>query len=671
MHFEVYESLDAATNVHQQAAHLPARPPRRTSARGLRDRRLRASRSATWPSVSLDSDSVFGDGYSLQLATVTGSVDEGYIATLNVPVYGRRVGDGLVRVPSALPAGEPAPDRRRAPRRARSAELGRAAVRRSTCTCRSARCAAATATSTPTPPRTSAATACPAPRGRRTPRPRSTRSGCARRVLGRRRRAGRDGLLRRRHADAAAARPTWARCWPRSTAEFGLAPGAEVTTEANPDSVDAVGPRGAARGGLHPDLVRHAVRRRRTCCAILDRTHDPLRVPAVVGWARAAGFEQVSLDLIYGTPGESLADWEASLDAALACAPDHVSAYSLIVEEGTALARRVAPRRAADARRGRPRRQVPARRRAARRRPGWAGTRCPTGPGTTRARCRHNLGYWTGADWWGVGPGAHSHVGGVRWWNVKHPAAYAERIAAGRQPGARAARCSTRRPGGSSGCCWSCGCATGCRVDVLDAAGRAAVDDLVGAGLLERSTASGWCSPRAGGCSPTPWCATCCPEPSASADQAQRQRVAVLLAVGRLDRRPGSGTPAPRRPPPGRRGITHDQAEADRDDRDQQRRRAVDQQRDLEVQRLDRVPAARTATRCRTVMHPMRTRRSRSSRRAKLVAERAPDAWLPLGMRPVLHRRHEHRRASAAAGQAVVTCGIGGALGPVIDGILR
>jgi coproporphyrinogen III oxidase-like Fe-S oxidoreductase len=50
------------------------------------------------------------------------------------------------------------------------------------------------------------------------------------------------------------------------------------------------------------------------------------------------------------------------------------------------------------------------------------------------ARCRHNLLYWTGGDWWGVGPGAHSHVGGVRWWNVKHPAAYAGRIAAGVSP---------------------------------------------------------------------------------------------------------------------------------------------------------------------------------------------------------------------------------------------
>ena len=185
-------------------------------------------------------------------------------------------------------------------------------------------------------------------------------------------------------------------------------------------------------------------------------------MPDVVAWARAAGFEQVSLDLIYGTPGESLADWEASLDAALACEPDHVSAYSLIVEDGTALARRV--------RRG----ELPMpdeddladKYAVADERLAAAGLDWYEVSNWARdeaARCRHNLLYWTGADWWGVGPGAHSHVGGVRWWNVRHPAAYAERIAAGRQPGARRASCSTPRPGGSSGCCWSCGCATGCR----------------------------------------------------------------------------------------------------------------------------------------------------------------------------------------------------------------
>jgi putative oxygen-independent coproporphyrinogen III oxidase len=222
-------------------------------------------------------------------------------------------------------------------------------------------------------------------------------------------------------------------------AELGLAAGAEVTTEANPDSVtaaDLVALRdaGFTRVSFGMQSAQPHVLR------VLDRTHDPARVPDVVAWARAAGFEQVSLDLIYGTPGESLADWEASLDAALACAPDHVSAYSLIVEDGTALARRV--------RRG----ELPM--------PdeddladkyaladeqlqaaglhwyevsNWARG-LPGSPEGTAARCRHNLLYWTGADWWGVGPGAHSHVGGVRWWNVRHPAAYAERIAAGLSP---------------------------------------------------------------------------------------------------------------------------------------------------------------------------------------------------------------------------------------------
>ena len=122
--------------------------------------------------------------------------------------------------------------------------------------------------------------------------------------------------------------------------EFGLADGAEVTTESNPDSVDADDLARLREGGVNrvsfgmQSSVPHVLR-------VLDRTHDPRRVPQVVQWARAAGFDQVSLDLIYGTPGESLDDWRASLDAALSCEPDHVSAYALIVEEGTALARQV------------------------------------------------------------------------------------------------------------------------------------------------------------------------------------------------------------------------------------------------------------------------------------------------------------------------------------------
>ncbi|MFA6577129.1 MAG: coproporphyrinogen-III oxidase family protein, partial [Nocardioides sp.] len=209
-------------------------------------------------------------------------------------------------------------------------------------------------------------------------------------------------------------------------------PGAEVTTEANPDSVTPETLAGLRERGFTrisfgmQSAVPHVL-------AVLDRTHDPARVPDVVAWARAAGFEQVSLDLIYGTPGESLGDWERSLDEALACDPDHVSAYSLIVEDGTALARRV--------RRG----ELPmpdeddladkydaADERLTRAGLGWYEVSNWARDDTSR--CRHNLGYWTDGDWWGVGPGAHSHVGGVRWWNVKHPAAYADRLARGLSP---------------------------------------------------------------------------------------------------------------------------------------------------------------------------------------------------------------------------------------------
>lgn len=208
---------------------------------------------------------------------------------------------------------------------------------------------------------------------------------------------------------------------------FGLAPGAEVTTEANPDSVTPESLSTLREGGFTrisfgmQSAVPHVL-------AILDRTHDPERVPAVVDWARAAGFDQVSLDLIYGTPGESADDWQRSLDAALSCAPDHVSAYSLIVEEGTALGRRV--------RRG----ELPlpdeddladkyGQADAAFEAAGLRWYEVSNWARDDGARCRHNLGYWQSHDWWGAGPGAHSHLAGERFWNVKHPRAYAERLA--------------------------------------------------------------------------------------------------------------------------------------------------------------------------------------------------------------------------------------------------
>ena len=266
-----------------------------------------------------------------------------------------------------------------------------------------------------------------------------------------------------------------------AAAEFGLAPDVEVTTEANPDSVtrwdlEELRQSGYTRISLGmQSAVPHVL-------ATLDRTHDPLRVPAAVAWARSAGFEQVSLDLIYGTPGESLLDWEASLDGALECAPDHVSAYALIVEDGTTLARAV--------RRG----EVPApddddladKYLLADERLAAAGMQWYEVSNWARddaARCRHNLLYWTGADWWGVGPGAHSHVGGVRWWNVKHPAAYAERLAGDLSP-AHARETLTAEDRRVERVLLETRLASGLDRAVLDDAGRKAVPDLVGRGLL-------------------------------------------------------------------------------------------------------------------------------------------------------------------------------------------
>lgn len=213
---------------------------------------------------------------------------------------------------------------------------------------------------------------------------------------------------------------------------FGLAAGAEVTTESNPESTSpgffaGIRDAGYTRVSLGMQSAAPHVLR------ILDRVHTPGRPVEAAKEARRAGFEHVNLDLIYGTPGERTDDLRASLDAVLAAEADHVSAYALIVEDGTALARKV--------RRG----ELPA--------PdddvlaadyeliddvlagaGLVWYEVSNWASSAEARCRHNLGYWRGGDWWGAGPGAHSHVKGVRWWNVKHPARYAELLAAGESP---------------------------------------------------------------------------------------------------------------------------------------------------------------------------------------------------------------------------------------------
>ncbi|QNE47053.1 coproporphyrinogen III oxidase [Glaciihabitans sp. INWT7] len=277
----------------------------------------------------------------------------------------------------------------------------------------------------------------------------------------------------------AAVRQTW-----------GLERGAEVTTEANPDSVDAAYLRSLADAGFTrvsfgmQSAVPHVL-------ATLERTHDPERVPLVVQWARDAGLE-VSLDLIYGTPGESLEDWRVSLEHAIAQHPDHLSAYSLIVEDGTKLARQI--------RRGdvaQPDEDLQADMyELADELLGSAGygwyevsnwARESSGD-FAEHRSRHNLAYWQGHDWWGIGPGAHSHVGGVRWWNVKHPAAYADRIGAGLSPGAGRETLDeeTRRV---EGVLLGTRIREGLVIAELPAGARTAVAGLIGDGLVDGASA--------------------------------------------------------------------------------------------------------------------------------------------------------------------------------------
>jgi putative oxygen-independent coproporphyrinogen III oxidase len=262
--------------------------------------------------------------------------------------------------------------------------------------------------------------------------------------------------------------------------EFGLADDAEVTTEANPESVDpayleALREAGFTRVSFGMQSASSHVLK------ILDRRHTPGRALQAVKEATAAGFEHVNLDLIYGTPGESLDDWRASLESALSAQPDHVSAYALIVEDGTQLARRI--------RRG----ELPM--------PddddladkyvladellsaeGLRWYEVSNWARSTAARCRHNELYWRGDTWWGIGPGAHSHVGGTRWWNVKHPTAYAERLNAGASP-AHARETLDEETRRVERVLLEVRLEAGLPREVLDEAGRAAADQVVEDGL--------------------------------------------------------------------------------------------------------------------------------------------------------------------------------------------
>lgn len=211
----------------------------------------------------------------------------------------------------------------------------------------------------------------------------------------------------------------------RLNLRFGFEADAEITTEANPDSFDADYAQQLAQAGFTrvsigmQSAVPHVLK-------TLDRTHNPQNVISAVSAAKQAGLE-VSVDLIYGTPGESLEDWASTLKEAISLETNHISAYSLIVEEGTALDRKIrrgeisapnddlqaamyelADRELSDA--------------------GFTWYEISNWSRTPETRSAHNLTYWRNNDWWGYGPGAHSHISGQRFWNIKHPAAYAAKL---------------------------------------------------------------------------------------------------------------------------------------------------------------------------------------------------------------------------------------------------
>ena len=267
-------------------------------------------------------------------------------------------------------------------------------------------------------------------------------------------------------------------------AEFDLADDAEVTTESNPESTSPEFFAGLREAGYTrislgmQSAAQHVLR-------VLDRVHTPGRAVAAAREAREAGFEHVNLDLIYGTPGETDADLHASLDAVLSAGVDHVSAYALIVEDGTALARRI--------RRGEmpapdddvlaDRYQILDDRLSA---DGFGWYEVSNWARDDAAACRHNLAYWHSHDWWGIGPGAHSHVNGVRWWNVKHPARYAKTLAEGALPAASAEELGAEDRH-IEAVMLTTRCRTGLPMGILDDAERANAEKLCADGLLERA----------------------------------------------------------------------------------------------------------------------------------------------------------------------------------------
>lgn len=263
---------------------------------------------------------------------------------------------------------------------------------------------------------------------------------------------------------------------------FGLVPGAEVTTEANPDTLsDSYAAELAAAGFTRVSIGMQSADER--VLSVLDRTHNPDNVATAIAAAKNAGLS-CSLDLIYGTPGESHDSWRTSLQAAIALVPDHISAYALGIEEGTKMG--------ADVRRGllpdvdpdvqADRYEIANELLTAAGYP-WYEVSNFARPGH---ECRHNIHYWRNSDWWGFGPGAHSHIGGVRWWNVKHPRAYAQLLATGVSP-AHAREVLSDRARHEEHVMLGIRLREGIAIP-MDA--RAEIDSLVGDGLIDATAAA-------------------------------------------------------------------------------------------------------------------------------------------------------------------------------------
>jgi len=217
-------------------------------------------------------------------------------------------------------------------------------------------------------------------------------------------------------------------------------PGAEVTVECNPDSVDPAKLAAYREAGV--TRLSFGVQSMRThVLAALGRTHDPANVGRAVRWARAAGFHTFNLDLIFGTPGETVDDWRATLDAVLELEPPHVSAYALTVEPSTPLGRRVATGSPGPDEDDQATKYEVADDRLTAAGLGWYEISNWARPGH---ECRHNLLYWSQGPYLGIGCAAHGHTpargaergtpGSRRWWNVRAPERYLARIRAGRSP---------------------------------------------------------------------------------------------------------------------------------------------------------------------------------------------------------------------------------------------